>query len=167
MDTMTSTKLIGALCGTFLVFLLLKWGGEIIFHGGGHEDMEPAYSLEVADAGDAGEVEDGPTFEELLLVADIGKGERVFGKCKACHKIGEGENGTGPTLYNIIGRDKGVVPGFTYSAAMAAFGGAWTPEELDHFVTKPGDYVPGTTMGFAGLPKAEDRANLIAYLQTL
>ena len=167
MDTMTSTKIIGALCGTFLVFLLLKWGGEIVFHPGGHGEMEAAYSLEVADAGDEGAEDTGPTFEELMLTADAGKGERVFGKCKACHKAEEGANATGPSLFQIVGRDKAHESGFNYSAAMTNFGGTWTPEELDHFLTKPGDYVSGTTMGFAGLPKAEDRANLIAYLETL
>lgn len=167
MDTMTSTKLIGGLCGTFLVFLLLKWGGEIIFHPGGHGETEAAYTLEVAESGDAGVEDTGPTFEELMAMADIGKGERVFRKCTACHKAEEGENATGPSLFQILGRDKAVVDGFTYSAAMVGFGGTWTPEELDEFLTKPGDYVSGTTMGFAGLPKDEDRANLIAYLETL
>ena len=167
MDTMTSTKLIGGLCGTFLVFLLVKWGGEIIFHPGGHGDVEAAYSLEVEDTGGTDPIEDGPTFAELMLTADAGKGERVFRKCTACHKIEDGANATGPTLFNVLGRDKAGVDGFTYSAGLAGFGGTWTPEELDHFLTKPGDYVPGTTMGFAGLPKAEDRANLIAYLETL
>ncbi len=167
MDTMTATKIVGGLCGTFLIFLLVKWGGEIIFHGGGHGEMEPAYVLEVADAGDTGPVEEGPSFEELLAAADPGKGERVFGKCKACHKIGEGENGTGPTLYQVVGRDKGSVDGFSYSGAMTSAEGNWTPEDLDHFLTKPGDFISGTTMGFAGLPKAEDRANVIAYLQSL
>lgn len=167
MDTMTSTKVIGSLCGTFLVFLMVKWGGEIIFHGGGHGEVEPAYSLEVADTGDTGPVDDGPTFEELMAAADIGKGERVFGKCKACHKVEDGENGTGPTLFNVLGRDKGAADGFAYSAGMVEFGGTWTAEELNEFLIKPGDFVEGTTMGFAGLPKATDRANLIAYLETL
>ncbi len=167
MDTMTATKVVGGLCSTFLVFLLVKWGGEIIFHGGGHEDMEPAYVLEVADSGNTGPVEEGPSFDELMALADVGKGERVFAKCKACHKVGEGENGTGPTLYQIFDRDKGSVDGFNYSGAMASAEGNWTAENLNGFLTKPSDYLPGTTMGFAGLPKAEDRANLIAYLQTL
>ncbi len=167
MDTMTVTKVVGGVCSTLLVFLMVKWGAEIVFHGSSHDDVAPAYSLEVADSESIDPGVTGPTFAELLAVADIGKGERVFGKCKACHKIGDGENGTGPTLYQIIDREKGGATGFEYSPAMTAFGGTWTPEELDAFLLKPSDYVPGTSMGFSGLSKPTDRANLIAYLQSL
>ncbi len=168
MDTMTTTKIVGAVCGSFLILLLLKWGGEIIFHGGGHGDMEAAYSIEVDEAPETeAEADTGPTFADLLAQADLGKGERAFGKCKACHKLGEGENLTGPSLFEIVGRDRGVTEGFTYSGAMASLGGTWTPEELDAFLTRPRDYVTGTTMTFPGFKKPEDRANVIAYLSSL
>lgn len=166
MDTMTTTKIVGGVCGSFLILLLLKWGGEIIFHGGGHGETEAAYMLEVDEAPEA-EADEGPTFAELLAEADISKGERAFGKCKACHKLGEGENSTGPSLFEIVGSDRGIKDGFTYSGAMASIGGTWTAEELDGFLTKPRDYIAGTSMTFAGLPKATDRANIIAYLSSL
>jgi cytochrome c len=96
----------------------------------------------------------------------VGAGEKVFGKCKACHKI-DGSNGTGPHLDGVMGRAVGSVDGFGYSDGMKAHGGNWDPEALNAFLENPKGNVPGTKMSFAGLPKPEDRANLIAYLQSL
>jgi cytochrome c len=170
-DTMTVTKVGGALCGALLVFLLINWAADGIYStGGGHGDhAEAAYVIPVEDSGsaDAGAKEDGPSFADLLASADAAKGEKVFGKCKACHKIGAGENATGPSLHAVVGRAIGTEAGFSYSGGMSGHGDNWTPENLDHFLTKPKDFVPGTKMSFAGLKKADDRANLIAYLQTL
>ncbi|MEE3101783.1 MAG: cytochrome c family protein, partial [Pseudomonadota bacterium] len=105
-------------------------------------------------------------FDALLAEADPARGERVFGKCKACHKI-DGTNATGPHLDGVVGRAVDAVDGFSYSGALEAVADTWTPENLQHFLTNPRKFAPGTAMGFAGLPKAEDRAALIAYLQTL
>ena len=92
----------------------------------------------------------------------------VFKKCRACHTNEKGAgHRVGPDLWNIVNRPKGHAPGFSYSEAMAAKGGEWTYEDLDHFLRKPKDFVPGTKMGFAGLKKAKDRAAVIAYLRTL
>jgi len=98
---------------------------------------------------------------------DAAKGEKVFKKCKACHKTGEGENATGPSLYQVVGRKVASIQGFGYSSGMSNLGGTWTPEHLDAFLTKPKDLVPDTKMSFAGLKKEQDRADLIAYLATL
>ncbi len=90
------------------------------------------------------------------------RARRCSRKCKACHKV-DGTNGTGPHLNGVVDRPKGSVEGFGYSEAMLARAGeSWTPENLNGFIENPKGYVPGTKMGFAGLPKAEDRANLIA-----
>ena len=168
-DTMTLTKAGGALCGSLLIFLLVKWGGESLYHmgagGHGEEEITQAYVIDTgADEGAEEVVEEGPAFEEVFAAADAAKGERVFGKCKACHKL-DGANGTGPHLDGVVGREVAAVGGFGYSSAMAGHGGAWTPEELDAFLQDPKGYMPGTKMSFAGLPKVEDRANVIAYLQ--
>ena len=104
-------------------------------------------------------------FMELLANADLSKGKKVFGKCKACHKLGDGENGTGPHLYNIIDREIAVISDFKYSSSFKALNGNWTYDELNQFLTKPSNYVKGTAMNFAGLGKISDRANLIAYLE--
>lgn len=97
----------------------------------------------------------------------VAAGEKVFGKCKACHQIGDGaKNRTGPQLNNVIGREVGSVEGFKYSNAMADHGGVWDEEAFTAFMQKPRDYIKGTKMAFAGLRKDEDIAALIAYLQS-
>lgn len=171
MDTMESTKIVGSLCGALLVFLLLGWAGESLYHVGasGHGDGEhtSGYPIEVAEASGSGEAKEEVSLQELMAQADTGKGKKVFSKCKACHKIEAGANGTGPTLFNVVDRDIGGEAGFEYSGAMASFEGDWTIDNLNAFLIKPAAYVNGTKMSFAGLKKEMDRANLIAYLQTL
>lgn len=101
---------------------------------------------------------------------DAAKGEKVFNKCKACHAIGEGaKNKVGPELNGIVGRTAGSVADFKYSDPMLAKqaeGMVWTDEELDAYLTKPKDYIPGNKMTFPGLKKEDDREDLIAYLKT-
>ncbi len=170
-DTMTLTKLLGGLCGALLVFLLGKFAAETIYSGGAHgEDHVQGYMIEIESGEDAGEgsaVEEGPSIEERLASADIGKGERVFNKCKACHKLEKGENSVGPYLFGVVGRPVDSADGFGYSGALEKVADVWTPEHLDGFLTKPASYAPGTTMGFSGLSKDEDRANVIAFLDSL
>jgi cytochrome c len=89
----------------------------------------------------------------------------VFGKCKACHKL-DGSDGTGPHLNGIVGKAKAASAGFGYSDALLAMASdVWSPENLDGFLLNPKGYAPGTKMSFAGLPKGEERANLIKYLE--
>ena len=168
-DTMTMTKVIGGVCGAFLIFLLGKWVAEEIYHVGdaGHGDhATQGYVIDTGEDHAEAEVEEGPSFAELYVAADAGKGERVFNKCKACHKI-DGSNGTGPYLNGVVGRAIDSADGYGYSGALTAMGETWTPEALDAFLTNPKSAAPGTTMGFAGLGKAEDRINVIAYLDSL
>lgn len=171
-DTMTITKAGGALCGAFLIFLLGKWAAESLYHTGtvSHGDeVAQAYTIDTGDAGDSGDAakaDAGPDFATLYASADAAKGEKVFSKCKACHKI-DGTNATGPHLDGVVGRAVASVAGFGYSDGMKAHGGDWTPEALEAFLANPKGVVAGTKMSFAGLPKVEDRANIIAYLATL
>lgn len=101
---------------------------------------------------------------------DIEAGAKSFKKCVACHAIGDGAvNRIGPNLNDIIGRKAGTVEGFSYSPGMLKAGEdglVWNVENLDNFITKPRDVVKSTKMGFAGLKKPEERANLIAYLKS-
>ncbi len=98
----------------------------------------------------------------------IEAGEKVFKKCKACHKVGEGaKNGTGPLLNGIVGRAAGTVEGFKYSKPMlaASEGGlVWSHEALAEFLANPKGYMKGTKMSFAGLKKPEEIDAVIAYL---
>jgi cytochrome c len=111
--------------------------------------------------------EEGPAFADVLAAADPAAGEKVFGKCKACHKL-DGTDGTGPHLNGVVNRAKASVGGFGYSEALVAMAAdAWSPENLNGFLENPKGYMPGTKMSFAGLGKVEDRANVIAYLATL
>ena len=103
----------------------------------------------------------------LLATADPAKGAEVFKKCASCHNVTPGgANGIGPALHGVLGKPHGVHPGFAYSDALKAIPGNWDFEGMNAWLTKPSAYAKGTKMNFAGLSKGEDRANLIAYLNT-
>jgi len=165
MDTMTLTKVTAALCGALLVFLLGKWAADVMYSVESKGD--PAYVIEVADDNGGQEEVVQISFDEMMAAADIGKGASVFKKCAACHKLGEGVNAAGPSLFGIVGRPIASEAGFGYSSAMAGKGGDWTVEALDAFLTKPSADISGTSMSFSGLKKQNDRINLIAYLDSL
>jgi len=94
---------------------------------------------------------------------DPAKGEQVYHRCQGCHSIDR--NRIGPMHKGLFGRPAGSVPGFDYSAAMKNSGIVWTAATLDLFLQGPRQMVPGTKMTFVGVPKAQDRADLIAYLE--
>lgn len=171
-DTMTLTKATGAVCGSLLVFLFATWAAEGLYStapaSNGEEEVAQAYSIDTGEAAGGDETAAaGPSFEEVFATADAAAGEKVFGKCKACHKI-DGSDSTGPHLNGVVGRNHAAVASFGYSDAMKGRAAeVWTPDVLNTFLTSPKAAVPGTKMSFAGLPKAEDRANVIAYLATL
>jgi cytochrome c len=104
----------------------------------------------------------------LIASADPAAGEKVFGKCKACHNAEKGgPNAVGPNLWNIVGAQHAHIEGFAYSPVMAGMKDKkWTFEDLDAFLASPKGYAPGTKMTFAGLNKPEDRAAVIAWLRT-
>ena len=168
-DTMTMTKIVGGFCGTFLIFLMGNWAAETLYHVGpsGHGEGEhmQAYTIPVEGGEGPAEAEtEAVEIAPLLASADAAAGEKVFSKCRACHKL-DGTNGTGPHLDGVIGRDIASVPGYSYTAALAELPGNWDPQEFSEFLTNPKAYAPGTKMVIA-LPKPEDRANLIAFLET-
>jgi cytochrome c len=96
---------------------------------------------------------------------DAAKGKKVFAKCMACHTVEAGKNKVGPSLHAIIGRKSGTIEGFTYSDAMKNANVTWDDAELDKYLTSPKKEIPGNKMAFPGLPKPDDRANVIAYLK--
>ncbi|MFC7705796.1 c-type cytochrome [Plastorhodobacter daqingensis] len=168
-DTMTFTKTMGALCGALLIFLLGKWAAEELYHTDGpHSAREQAYVIDTGadadtDVGDVAEVD----FSLLLAEADPSRGERLWRQCAACHSLEDGRNGTGPHLYGIVGRGKGDVEGYGFSDVFADNPDIWTPENLNAFLENPRGYAPGTKMAYAGMRAVEDRAALIAYLDTV
>ena len=174
-NTMTVTKTAGALIGSLLFLLLASWFASSLYHvGPGHvaegEEAPQAYRIAVAgaedDAGAEEAADEGPDLATLLASADTAAGEKAFGKCRACHKV-DGSNGVGPHLDGVVNRDKASVEGFNYSNAALEQEGVWAPENIDAFITNPKAYMPGTKMTFAGIKNPVERANLIAYLETL
>jgi cytochrome c len=96
---------------------------------------------------------------------DPAAGQKIFMKCQVCHSIAAGTNKVGPSLHGLIGRHSASIADYNYSPAMKSANVTWDPPTLDKYLTNPKAMVPGTKMLFPGLPKAEDRANLIAYLK--
>lgn len=171
-DTMTMTKAVGAVCGSLLVLLLVGWASDSLYtvggEGGGQHGeggLAQAYTIDTGVAA-APAASTGATVDvaALMAAADPKAGEAVFKKCGSCHKL-NGTDGVGPHLNGVVGRNHGAVAGYAYSEAMAAKSAEpWTPEALFAFLENPKQAIPGTKMAFAGLPKPEDRANVIAYL---
>jgi cytochrome c len=118
-----------------------------------------------AAAAPAGPEPIGPS----MAKADAKHGEQVAKVCLQCHTFGKGEaNKIGPNLFGILDENIASVPGYTFSSALLADKDKkWDPDELNVWLYKPQEFAKGTKMTFAGLPKIQDRADVIAYLQTL
>ncbi len=105
------------------------------------------------------------------IAQDVAEGERLFGRCAACHAVGDrARHRTGPQLNGVVGRVVGSAEGFRYSKAFVRLkdeGQVWTEAMLDEYLARPAEAIRGTRMTFAGLSKAQDRANVIAYLKSL
>jgi len=170
LDTMTITKAFGSLCGALLVLLLGGWAAEGLYNVDRHgEDHVRGYVIidEAAEEGgeEAAEVVE-VAFADVYAAADAGAGERLWRQCQACHALNPGQNGVGPYLHGVVGRPIAAADGFSYSDALASLGDAWTPENLSGFLENPRSWAPGTAMAYNGMSDVEDRANLIAYLET-
>ena len=125
------------------------------------------YEVAGAEGGEAGGAAAEVPIANLLQTADAAKGAETFKKCQACHTIDAGgANGTGPNLHGIVGKAIGKVAGYAYSPGVAAHGGNWDFEAMNSWLKNPKKFIDGTKMSFAGLSKGEDRANLIAYLNS-
>jgi cytochrome c len=167
MDSFELNKVMGAVLGTCLGLLSLNIAAGAIFTP--EKPAKPGYEVAVKEEPAAGAPSQAAPADEPLPVrfasADPGRGENSAKKCAACHTFGKGEpNRVGPNLYGVVGRPKASEPGFNYSAAMKGQKGEWTPEDLDKFLTNPRGTVPGTSMGFAGIPRGKERADIITYL---
>ncbi len=100
--------------------------------------------------------------------ADAANGASIFNRCAICHSNEKGgPNKIGPNLFGIVGRKAGTVPGFSYSAAMKSSGIVWANAKLDAYIESPSTVVPGNNMAFSGISIAGQRADLVAYLDTL
>ena len=106
------------------------------------------------------------TMEYAAMTTDAAAGEKVFALCRSCHVLEDGVNRVGPSLYKVVGRKSGSVAGFSYSDANKASGVTWTTDVLFKYLEDPKAFMPGTKMAFPGIKNAQDRANLVAYLDS-
>jgi cytochrome c len=107
-------------------------------------------------------------FATDALAADPAAGQKIFkAQCGICHAVVAGENGIGPTLFGVVGRPAGSVPSFQYTADHKKLGVTWDAATLDKYLTDPRAMVPDTTMVYPGLKDDAQRADLVAYLETL
>lgn len=175
-DTMTMTKIVGGFCSMFLIFLLGEWAAKsmydiTVYSAEGHGEEAPqAYRVDTGNEDAKSEPEmavETVDFGVVYAAADVAKGESLFKGCKSCHKIEDGKNGVGPSLYGVVGRAVGSVDGFNYSGKLVAVAETWTPEELNKFLENPKAYAPGTKMTYKGMSDIVDRADLIAWLDSL
>ena len=128
----------------------------------GAAPQEPAAPAAPAAAPSGGDI------AQRLKAASVARGEQAAHKCGACHTFGEGQPAhVGPNLRGVVGRPVASFPGFAYSDALKKLGGTWTDTRVDAFITKPQAYAPGTKMGFPGDPDPRDRADIIAYLNSI
>ncbi|PLW75814.1 c-type cytochrome [Cohaesibacter celericrescens] len=171
MNSFELNKAFGAFLMALIFIMVTGMVTSFIFHAETPE--KPGYVIEVADASQEAapeEVVETVDFATLLASADADKGAKVAKKCASCHTFDAGgANKTGPNLHGIVGRAVASIDGFKYSGSMTEFseGKSWDVETLNSFLTKPKDLVEKTSMGFAGLKKDKDRADLVSYLQSL
>jgi cytochrome c len=170
MDSCELNKILGAVLGTCLILLTLNIAAGSLFSPKAPE--KPGYDIavpeEAAGGGAPAQKEPEVPIATLLAKADLKRGEQATKVCHTCHTFEKGgPNKVGPNLYGIVNDEKGHGRGgFNFSNAMKAAGGKWTFDDLNKFLTSPRGYIPGTSMSFAGVSRATQRADIIAYLNS-
>src|SRR6202012_5590702 len=172
MDSFELNKILGAILGSCLILLVTTFTAGALFAPKLPESrgFEMAVKAAPEGGGDAGAAPAAAEpIEKLLASASVDKGAAAAKKCQACHTFEKnGPNRVGPNLFGIVGDHKGEGRnGFNFSAAMKAKGGEWTIDDLNQFIPNPKGFIPGTAMGFAGIQKDSQRADVIAYLNSL
>ena len=168
MDSFEINKIIAAVLMVALLVIGIGKLSDIIFYV--DKPKTPGYAVDTeqaitASANISETAEEKIDIAALMAMGDLTVGEKVFKKCAACHSIVKGgKNNIGPALYNVVGRQVGVVTDYKYSKALSGYGKEWTFEELNGYLIKPAKWIKGTKMAFAGLRKEKDRASVILYL---
>jgi cytochrome c len=170
MNSFEINKILGALLGTCLVLVATHIASGAIFAP--ETPAKPGYIVEVkAEASPGGAAPAAPAeqpIEQVLASASAERGANVAKQCQACHNFQEGAGPKiGPDLYGVVDRPVASVSGFGYSAALKSKGGKWDFDMLNKWLTKPSAFAPGTAMTFAGISNEKQRADVIAYLDSL
>jgi cytochrome c len=171
MDSFELNKILGAVLATCIVLLVTNFAANALFAA--KEPEKPGFAIAAKEEGhgakEAAKAEPSEPIEKLLQTASVEKGQAAAKVCQTCHTFEKnGPNRVGPNLYGVVGDHRGEGRnGFNFSAAMKAKGGTWTYDDLNKFLANPKAFIPGTAMGFAGIPKDSQRADVIAYLRTL
>ena len=170
MSGLEVNKILASIILSLIVVKAIGHLGNFIIDLNDTKMLQTAYKIEVPEtfnnvSGSDSEEEVIEPISLILANGSFDKGQKIFKKCSACHTYKkEGANKVGPNLWNLINSPKANVEGFAYSKELAEFGGQWGYEELAQFLYQPKEYIKGTKMNFAGLKKAEDRADLILWL---
>lgn len=167
MSGLELNKIIAAILLSSLIAMMVGFVSNILYKPK-LEVEERGYQVEISENEEASPAgKEAPIdIEALMAAANAEAGAKTIKKCVACHTLDQGgANKVGPNLWGIVNAQKGKRPGFSYSKIMAGAGGVWDQQHLFDFLHKPGKYMPGTKMSFAGIKKPEDIANVIAYLK--
>lgn len=167
MDDRFNTIAGWTLFGGIVALGLSSLSGHYFLADKNHRPEKMGYAIEGVEAEAGGPVAAEPIAVRLAK-ADVAKGETTFAKCKACHSVDQGgANGIGPNLWALVGAAQAAGRGgFAYSDALKGKGGKWDFASLDEWLTSPAKYATGTKMSFAGLADAQQRADVIAYLNS-
>jgi len=170
MNAYELNKIFGAVVSSVLAVTVIGFIANMLVHP--HHLEKAVIDIKVAEEAAGPAAAAAPAaldpISPLLASANAEAGKAVTKNCTSCHTFDKGgKNGVGPNLWGIVGNKRAHAEGFGYSPAMQAAGGTWDYEHINQFLANPKAAVAGTRMAFAGLKRAEDRANLIAYLRTL
>jgi cytochrome c len=171
-DPLFANKIVSALLAAALLFFGLPQIAKAVLRGGAHHgahgELKLAYPIDYTKGSDAAGPAAAVDFATLLATANPDAGKRRAAICTSCHSFEKGgANQQGPGLWGVVGGPVAAHAGFSYSGALKGLGGAWTFDRLNEYLTNPQKYAPGTAMSFAGIAKAEQRAEVIAYLASL
>jgi cytochrome c len=167
MSGLELNKIAGAVLTAALFFMVIGFIGDALVQPKKHSAASVTVTASKAPAAPV-KAEPLPPIAPLLASADVAAGKKGANKCKACHDLTSAKaNKIGPPLWDIVSADKHAIGGYSYSKAMMGMGGKWTYEDLNKFLANPKGFIKGTKMVFAGVKKAKDRANLIAFLRSL
>lgn len=169
MDSFEFNKIAGGILLSLLIIMSGSLLSEHLLHRQRLEKNVIEINVESSGAGESPETAKSLTaIGPLLASANIEKGKIVAKKCLQCHTFEQGgATKTGPNLWNIAGNKIGHASNYPYSQGFKDKKGTWGDEELNHYLFKPREFVPGTKMSFAGVKDDKERADLIAYLKSL